>query len=305
MSIETSGIAVLRAAVTARRLLLAEAAKVLGVAIERLRVDDGTVLGNGAGIDYWQLAEAVDFSTPVDGEVTWADCAMPGMLIGSEVPRIDLLAKLTGAAFIHDIELPGMLHARVVKPPSFTARLDAVDEVGFQSGFPDARLFVDGSFVAVVADGEYDAVRAAGGLAALATWQDDGGLPVVDGWGTFLRRQDTIDLSEERGEAPVVKAAQRELFQAADRPCLARPVLRPCAVAGRQADGVEFLAGRVQPAQCHRSGACHAGRGCHRNPQPERRLLWPQRRGRCGDGSRTAGARLRAPTGAGPVDARG
>ncbi len=236
MSIETSGLAVLRAAMTARRLLLEEAATVLGVATDRLRVDDGTVLGDGAAIDYWQLAEAVDFSTPVDAEVAWPDCEMPGMLIGREVARIDLRGKLTGAAFIHDIDLPGMLFARVVKPPSFTARLDAIDEGAFRSRFPDARLFIDGSFVAVVADGEYDAVRAAEGVTALAAWQDGGALPGVESWGGFLRRQESIDLTEERGEQAVANAARR-LSASYSKPPIAHASIAPSCGLAQWEDG--------------------------------------------------------------------
>jgi CO/xanthine dehydrogenase Mo-binding subunit len=236
MSIETSGIAVLRAAVTARRLLLDEAAKLLGVVADQLRVDDGVVSGGGASVEYWKLAETVDFSTDVDATIDWPDHEAAGKLIGRNVPRIDLVAKLAGPAFIHDIDLPDMLHARVVKPPSFTASLEAIDETAFRLRYPDARLFVDGSFVAVVADSEYDAVRGAEGAGSLAAWQDAGSLPEVEGWGNFLRRQEALDVSSESGE-PVAVNPARKLSASFSKPPIAHASLAPSCGLAQWQDG--------------------------------------------------------------------
>ncbi len=45
-------------------------------------------------------------------------------LMGTSMPRVDIPAKLTGgAAYVQDIRLPGMLHARAIRQPSVGARL--------------------------------------------------------------------------------------------------------------------------------------------------------------------------------------
>jgi CO/xanthine dehydrogenase Mo-binding subunit len=59
----------------------------------------------------------VDWKRPITGTLTLGGAGR-GTYIGKNVARIDLPGKVTGAAFIHDFELPGMLHGRVLRPPS-------------------------------------------------------------------------------------------------------------------------------------------------------------------------------------------
>jgi CO/xanthine dehydrogenase Mo-binding subunit/aerobic-type carbon monoxide dehydrogenase small subunit (CoxS/CutS family) len=100
-----------------------------------------------------------------------------GGAIGTPVPRTDLAAKLTGApAYLHDLALPGMVHARALLPPTYRARpvILPVEEV---RGLPGLRAIVhDGGLVLVVADREEQAVAAVRRLAGGTTW-DDPGLP--------------------------------------------------------------------------------------------------------------------------------
>ena len=50
-------------------------------------------------------------------------------IVGHPTERLDLLAKVTGgASFVHDMDLPGMLHGRAIRPPHYGAQLVAVDE---------------------------------------------------------------------------------------------------------------------------------------------------------------------------------
>ena len=184
-------------------------------------------------LDYWRLAASADFTAPVDLDIDWSG---PGALIGADIPRIDLTDKLTGAAFIHDIELPAMLNARVVKPPTFTARLEKVDDAAFRVRHPDARLFVDGSFLAVVADSEYAAVCAAQDADAFAQWSEGEPMPEVDGWGNFLRNQEALDFAEERGEPLAVNAA-RKLSAAYSKPPIAHASIAPSCALAQWQDG--------------------------------------------------------------------
>lgn len=237
MSVETSGIAIYRAAMTARRLLLAEAANELDVPVDVLQVDDGLVrCGAGHAIDYWHLASLADLAAPVDSEIAWPADGSVHSLIGRDLARIDLRQKLTGAAFIHDIEMPDLLHARVIKPPAFADRLEAADEAGLLARHPHVRLHVDGSFVAVVADSEYAAVRAAEAVPAFLRWSGEGTLPRVDGWGGFLRGQETIDMAEERGEAVAVNAASR-LNASYSKPPIAHASIAPSCGLAQWRDG--------------------------------------------------------------------
>ena len=68
LSVEVSGIAILRAAATARRVLLQEAARLLNAGLDSLTVSDGAILRDGqpTQITYWSLARSADLTAEVD-----------------------------------------------------------------------------------------------------------------------------------------------------------------------------------------------------------------------------------------------
>ncbi len=70
--------------------------------------------------------------------------------------------------------MPGMLHARVVRPPAMGATLESVDE-GSIKGIRTARVVRQGNFLAVVAENEWAAIKGARQLKA--TWGKWEGLP--------------------------------------------------------------------------------------------------------------------------------
>src|SRR5262249_40775344 len=95
--------------------------------------------------------------------------------IGKSLRRPDIPAKMTGLhRYVHDLVLPGMLHARVVRPPSLGAALASVDE-GSIAGIPGVRVVRQQSFLAVVAEREWAPVRAARTLRT--TWTPGPGRP--------------------------------------------------------------------------------------------------------------------------------
>jgi CO/xanthine dehydrogenase Mo-binding subunit len=95
--------------------------------------------------------------------------------IGKSLRRPDIPSKMTGLhRYVHDLTLPGMLHARVVRPPAHGATLVSVDEASL-GAIPGARVVRMQNFLAVVTEREWDAVRAAGALRA--TWTPGTGLP--------------------------------------------------------------------------------------------------------------------------------
>ncbi|HET7343432.1 MAG TPA: molybdopterin cofactor-binding domain-containing protein, partial [Methylomirabilota bacterium] len=94
---------------------------------------------------------------------------------GKSLRRPDIPAKVSGQhTWLHDLRLPGMLHARVVRPPALGATLQGVDESSI-AAIPGVRVVRIQSFLAVLAEHEWDAVRAAQALKA--TWSAGTGLP--------------------------------------------------------------------------------------------------------------------------------
>ena len=163
-------------AATARQALLAQAAQRLGKPVGDLAVADGVVHAkdSGASVTYGELIGNHAFNLKVDGK---APLKSPDRFrfIGKPLPRPDMPAKVTGRhRYLHDLVLPGMLHARVIHPPALGATLVSVDESSISS-IAGARVVRIQSFLAVVAEREWNAIRAAGALRA--TWTGGGGLP--------------------------------------------------------------------------------------------------------------------------------
>src|SRR3546814_13337462 len=89
---------------------------------------------------------------------------------------------VTGKArFVHDLEMPDMLHARVVRPPHYRARLRDLDAaVCRRLGEAGAHVVRDGSFLAVAGEDEYAAIKPAAPPAAVAQWETGYGLGTRD-----------------------------------------------------------------------------------------------------------------------------
>lgn len=230
LSIETGGRAVRLAASATRALLLAEAAKLLQAPPESLAVEQGRVVANGRETDlsYWSLAPSVDLAAPV------LDHARPKMpterrIAGTSMPRIDLAAKATGPGFIHDIELPGMLHGRTLDPPASGRRLETFDEAAFKRAFPNVQVVRDGSFVGIIAEREDIAVRAIAHAAKLASWSQGSTVPAL------MREAVEADPAKpeiviEKGD--VASAEGRTFTTEIERPYIAHASIAPsCAIA--------------------------------------------------------------------------
>ena len=164
------------AAATARQALLAQAAQRLGRPAGDLQIVDGVVRakdGTGA-VTYGELIGDRAFSLKVDGGAP-LKAPQSFRFIGKSLPRPDLPAKVTGRhRYLHDLTLPSMLHARVIRPPAHGATLVSVDESSV-AAIGGARVVRIQNFLAVVAEREWDAVRAARALQC--KWTAGTGLP--------------------------------------------------------------------------------------------------------------------------------
>ena len=190
-SMKDSATAVLNAAAQARELLIAEAAKRFAVAAETLAAQGGEVrTADGRRVSYGALVDGKTLSVKAAPQ---SKLSRSRNVMGKSVPRIDIPAKVTGgAAYVHDLRLPDMLHARVVRPPSYGARLKSVDTEP-ESKMPGVTVVRDGSFLAVVAGREWVAVQAMRELRAKAVWDEPRKLP-QDIYATLakLRTEDIV-----------------------------------------------------------------------------------------------------------------
>ena len=173
-SVEIGGAAVRTAAAEAARLIRMEAAERLGCNEADIALRDGGILRNGAETDltFGEVAGAIDLAAKMPAITGWPGYEHP-VAIGKPSPRVDLPAKVTGAAFIQDIDLDGMLHARVLRPPVPGAKLLALDDARVRKMPGVVAVHRDGSFVAVVCEKEYQAVRALEALRLAADVERD------------------------------------------------------------------------------------------------------------------------------------
>jgi len=163
------------AACEARAALLERASRRLHVPAAALEVVDGTVFVKDAPercCRYGELIgnEPLAVQLEVAEETIWGpqlrgkSALKPRdqyQYVGQPVARDVVAEHIAGSfAFIHDVSIPGMVHGRVVRPPTFGATLLAVDE-GSVNHLPDVQVVSRANFVGVVAVREEVAVEAA------------------------------------------------------------------------------------------------------------------------------------------------
>ena len=173
-SMESSGMALRQVAAKVRQVLLEKASQHLGVQVENLNVNDGEISSSltNQSVTYMELTGGKNFNIKVSEDV------VPKRhdqyhLIGNKVPGIGYEDLVTGATtFVQDLELPGMLHARVVRPPGYNARLQELNEKEVREMPGVVGVVVDGSFLSVVCEREEQAVRASKKMSGLAIWDE-------------------------------------------------------------------------------------------------------------------------------------
>lgn len=231
------GGALRQACAEVRDAFLQAAARRLNAGVDELFVRDGTVhrKASNQSATYWELSAEVDLSRDADGRAA-PKRADQLTLVGKPLPRLDLPDKVAGAGvYVHDLELPGLLHGRVVRPPSYRATLEACDGKRVEA-MPGVRAVVrDGRFLGVVAEREEQAVAAAAALARAAVWREAADLPDVDALPAFLRaRPSKPKVLSEKG-APHTGA--HAVSASYSRPFLAHASIGPACAVARVRDG--------------------------------------------------------------------
>jgi nicotinate dehydrogenase subunit B len=177
-SMQDSGTAIRHAAAQARELLIAAAAAKFDMPAERLTTKSGSVVSDsGRAATYAELVTGQLLHVEARTDSKLKDPASHTVM-GKPLPRIDIPGKLAGAqAYVHDLRLPGMVHARVVRPPSYGARLTGVDEAPAAKLPGVLKIVRDGNFLAVIAEREFQAVSALRALGPGASWEERQTLP--------------------------------------------------------------------------------------------------------------------------------
>jgi CO/xanthine dehydrogenase Mo-binding subunit len=163
------------AAAEARRVLVEMAAQRLGVPTDKLTVTDGVVRDGTRSVSYADLIGGRYFNVELNwnkqiGNPLYA----PGKaapkppkdykVVGKPLPREDIAPKVYAQQdFVTDVKVPGMLHGRMIRPPVAGALPVKVDESSIKD-IPGARVVREKGVLGVVAEKEWDAIKAAKAL---------------------------------------------------------------------------------------------------------------------------------------------
>jgi len=185
-AIQVDGWPMRRTAAEARRVLLEMAAARFGVPVDRLAVADAVVTVQGdpsKRVTYGDLIGGKRFNVTLTGANIDATTGIAPVkpvqtlkYVGESPQRYDIPAKVDGSlTWAVDVKLPGMLHARNVKPPVAGARLVSIDESSVRSLPGFVKVVSKGNYVAVVCEREEQAIAAARQLKV--DWQKPATVP--------------------------------------------------------------------------------------------------------------------------------
>ncbi len=242
-SIQRGGPQVRTAAAEARFALLQLASKNLNTPVERLTVTKGVVSVNGGPtqtVTYGALVGDKPFHLAFTGT---APVKMPAefKVVGTRVLRNDIPDKVTGKyVYMQHVRVPGMLHGRVVRPRGQSAygagaKVLNIDEASIRN-IPGARVIHRGDFIGVIAESEWDAVRAARQLKV--TWDSTPSLPGSSDLFANMRAAKTTDkVVLERGDIGGLGSAPHVVSLKINGPYQAHAPFGPnCALADVTAD---------------------------------------------------------------------
>jgi nicotinate dehydrogenase subunit B len=186
-SMPMCGPAVRQASAEARKIMLDLASVKLGRPADSMSVKDGVITAQGGGsVSYWDLSVGKALEREATGQVK-PKPASEHRYVGKSVPRLDIPAKMIGQEiFVHEMRPKGLLYGQVVRPPTYRAKLAALDAAAVEKMPGVVKVVRNGSFVGVIAQREEQANAAAKALSDAAKWDVEKGLPGTDGMQEWL-----------------------------------------------------------------------------------------------------------------------
>jgi CO/xanthine dehydrogenase Mo-binding subunit len=170
--VERDGRTMRRVAAEARRVLLELGGQHLAAPVEMLAVANGTIAlesDPAKKVTYAQLIGGKRFNVALTGRNVDAATGKAAVkpvrelkVVGQSLKRYDIPGKVDGSLkWAVDVKLPGMVHARNVRPPFAGATLQRIDESSVKDVPGFIRVVSRGNYVAVICEREENAIRAA------------------------------------------------------------------------------------------------------------------------------------------------
>ena len=253
------------AAAEARRVLVEMAAAKLGVGADTLKVNDGVVSDGSKSTTYAELIGGRYFNVPLDWNKEYGNTLYaPGKakpkdyrehkIVGQPLKRDDIAPKVyCQQDFVTDVKVPGMVHGRVIRPPVAGATPVSVDESSIKD-IPGAKVVRDKDLLGVVADNEWNAIKAA---QALKVEWSQAQPPFVDNAGAVydhIRKADVRKRTVEKENGNVdeaFKSAARVIEAEYEWPFQSHASMGPgCGVVAINGDEATVWTGSPKPHYC-------------------------------------------------------
>jgi CO/xanthine dehydrogenase Mo-binding subunit len=212
-----------RAAAEASRILLEMASVRLGAPVDQLAVNDAVITVKAEPsrrVTYGELITGRKLNVALTGANVNAVAGIAKVkpvqelkYTGQSPQRYDIPAKVDGSLkWAVDVKLPGMVHARNVKPPFAGARLTGIDESSVRSLPGFVKVVSKGNYVAVVCEREEQAIRATRQLKT--TWEKPATapFPASEDLSKYMRAATPTSASN-----PIVVGNPDEAFSAATK----------------------------------------------------------------------------------------
>jgi nicotinate dehydrogenase subunit B len=220
-AIQVDGWPMRRVAAEARRVLLEMAAARFAVPVSALAVHKAVITVKAdpsKTITYGQLIGGKQFHVALTGNNVDATTGVAKVkpvqeleMVGQSPQRYDIPPKVDGSLkWAVDMKLPGMVHARNVKPAVAGATLVGIDESSVRSIPGFIKVISKGNYVAVVCEREEHAVRAARQLKV--EWKKPAAPPFPTSEGLYAYMRSATPTSKQ---PPTVKGNPDEAFATA------------------------------------------------------------------------------------------
>jgi nicotinate dehydrogenase subunit B len=253
-----------------KQALLALASTTLGVPVANLTVKDGVVSGGGKNTTYGQLVQGQQLNltipttgTPLTGVVVTGNPPTKPVsqykVVGQSIPMRTIPGLVTGTAvYVANVKLPGLLEARMVKPPTLGSTLVSVGALD-KKQFPNSQVVVKGNLVGVVSTTDWEAIAAASQVAGKTKWTDWQGLPGNGNLFSALEKVDStgvpVTVGTNVGAAGAALAtAAKKLAATYTLPYVKHGPIGPSVVIGDvRSDGITHIHTHTQAAQALRN----------------------------------------------------
>ena len=187
MSVQSSGIAIRNAAASAREIILEVASKKLGLPVSSIQLKNGQIHTQRHHISLLELLDGKQIENKVFSPKKIYGKTVR-KYVGRPFPRKDIEDIIRGrTTFVQDLRFPNMVHARIIRPVAYRAKLIAID-IGKLKNMPGfLKLIRIGSFLGVLAKEEYQAIQLRNQGINVSKWDSREDLPADKPLKDYLR----------------------------------------------------------------------------------------------------------------------